>query len=236
MNDLPTYHCRRISVPPSLDGSLTDSMWQIAEPTSPFIVADGSHPAERQTTARAVWDDRCLYVAFECVDPDVWGTYTKRGDPVYQEEVVEVFITPHPTDLRVHTALELSPRNVLWISRHTLTPGQAPTAERNWDAPGIRTRTHVRGTLDDRTDRDEGWSAELAIAYSELGASCPQPGDVWRINFFRIDRTPTPEFSSWSPTLTTPPAFHVPERFGLLRFEPEVDAPDCSFITVSQPA
>lgn len=219
MIELPTYHCRRVTVPPALDSRVRDDAWHIAGPTSPFILTDGSRAAERQTTARAVWDDRYFYVAFTCDDSDVWGTYTKRGDPVYEEEVVEVFITPHPSDLRVHTALELSPRNVLWISRHTTIPGQAPKTERNWEAPGIRASTEVRGTLDDRTDRDEGWSAELAIAYSELQTTRPQPGDVWRINFFRIDRTPLPEFSCWSPTLTTPPAFHIPERFGFLRFE-----------------
>lgn len=217
--ELPTYHCQRCAVPPALDGSARGDAWHNAAPTSPFIRADGSRAAERQTTARALWDDHFLYVAFDCDDPDVWGTYTKRGEPVYEEEVVEVFITPHPSNLQVHTAFELSPRNALWISRHTVIPGEAPKAERNWEEPGIRTSTLVRGTLDDRTDRDEGWSAELAIAYAALGTGCPRPGDVWRVNFFRIDRTPTPEFSCWSPTLTTPPAFHVPERFGFLRFE-----------------
>lgn len=215
MYELPIYRCRRVTTPPILDGHLDDPCWRAADQTTPFILADGSAEAERQTVARAVWDRDALYVGFDCIDPDVWGTYTQRGDPVFQEEVVEVFITTSADDLRVHTAFELSPRNALWISRHRQ---RAAGSEKNWDAPGVRTATSVRGTLDERSDRDEGWSAELAIAFSELGVRAPEPGDRWRINFFRIDRTPTPEFSSWSPTLNSPPAFHVPERFGFLHF------------------
>jgi hypothetical protein len=45
----------------------------------------------------------------------------------------------------------------------------------------------------------------------------PQPNDVWRIQFYRIER-PQPGAdlvaSSWSPT----PDFHVPEHFGRLLF------------------
>jgi len=218
VSQLPTYRCNRVSVPPSIDGLLNDPVWSVAEVTTPFIVASGEGLARRQTVARAVWDDRALYVGFDCVDPDVWGTYFRPGDPVYEEEVVEVFVTPSADDLRVHTAFELSPRNVLWMSRHTQHPDRTSSVERNWDAPGVQTATLVRGTLDDRTDADDGWSAEIAIAFSELGVAAPRDGDVWRINFFRIDRTPEPEFSCWSPTLTEPAAFHVPERFGYLRF------------------
>ena len=41
-----------------------------------------------------------------------------------------------------------------------------------------------------------------------------QNGDVWRADLYRIDLTPEPEFSCWSPTLLVLPNFHVPKAFG----------------------
>jgi hypothetical protein len=64
------------------------------------------------------------------------------------------------------------------------------------------------------------WAAEMAFPwgiFSEATHRPPQVGDVWRIQFYRIER-PRPGAdlvaSSWSPT----PDFHVPEYFGRLEF------------------
>jgi hypothetical protein len=47
------------------------------------------------------------------------------------------------------------------------------------------------------------------------------PASVWRVNFFRVEGPTEPRFySSWLPTNTPQPNFHIPERFGHLRFEP----------------
>ena len=50
----------------------------------------------------------------------------------------------------------------------------------------------VRGTLNDPTDTDEGWSVEIAIPWDGLArynagrATPPLPGDIWRVNFSRV--------------------------------------------------
>ena len=61
------------------------------------------------------------------------------------------------------------------------------------------------------------WTAFLKIPFAGLAVS-PKPGDTWRINFFRIERRPKKEFSSWSPLSTDAPEFHSPNRFGVLEF------------------
>jgi hypothetical protein len=83
----------------------------------------------------------------------------------------------------------------------------------------LRTAVDVNGTLECRTDTDRGWSAEYAMPFSAFGRSAPKPGERWRMNLYRIDLTPEPaEFQAWSPTLCTPAAFHIPERFGTVFF------------------
>ena len=58
--------------------------------------------------------------------------------------------------------------------------------------------------------------ADLVPAGDLVQADSP-PG-IWRANFYRIERPRdgAPEFSGWSPPLTSPPDFHKPARFGFL--------------------
>lgn len=66
----------------------------------------------------------------------------------------------------------------------------------------------------------QDWWAELAIPWTALAFPPPRR---WRANFYRIERPRggEPELSCWSPTLTDPPDFHRPERFGFLELQPD---------------
>ena len=50
---------------------------------------------------------------------------------------------------------------------------------------------HVDGTLNDPADTDQGWSVEIAIPWDVLSQAAgravpPGPGDIWRVNFSRV--------------------------------------------------
>ena len=63
---------------------------------------------------------------------------------------------------------------------------------RHWDYPGLRTAVQVDGTLNDGSDVDVGWTAELAFPWAGMkwmqdGRNLPpQPGEKWLMNFFRF--------------------------------------------------
>ncbi|MCC6442467.1 MAG: carbohydrate-binding family 9-like protein [Armatimonadetes bacterium] len=222
MSDLPTYICKRAAGPIVVDGNLDEAAWESAEPMSPFIISDGSGPSARPTEARACWTDTHLYLAFRAFDRDIWGTMTGHDDPIYNEEVVEAFLDPDG-DLTRYFELEISPRNVTFDALIHNPTGQRANLEVDlgWELEGWETAVFVDGTLNDRTDTDRLWTVEMAIPFASLAPECraaPKPGDAWRANFYRIDLTPTPEFSGWSPTLVTPANYHVPTRFGKLVF------------------
>ena len=59
----------------------------------------------------------------------------------------------------------------------------------------------------------DGWSAEIAIPFSDLGVDAPVPGDLWRCDVFRVRRntvSPEVEYSGYSPTFGL---FNRPDRF-----------------------
>jgi hypothetical protein len=65
---------------------------------------------------------------------------------------------------------------------------------RDFDFPGLRHAVRVDGTLNDSSDVDRGWTAEIAFPWSGLkwlagGRSLPpSPGDRWRIDVSRFQR------------------------------------------------
>jgi hypothetical protein len=189
-------------------------MWPWAELTAlpPFRLADGSGPALQQTTARLCHDGTAIYVRFDCDDHDIWGTYEQRDDPIYDEEVVEVFISPGPETPTRYYELEVSPNGVLFdvlIDNPTSQRADLQT-DFTWDCPGLR----WWASRDDRAGR---WWALLAIPWAAIGPP-GAPQRLWRANFYRIERPrgAAPECRCWSPTWTTPADFHKPAYFGTL--------------------
>ncbi len=170
-----------------------------------------------------MWDDQYLYVAFECADDDIWGTHTNYDDPVYAEEAVEVFIDPEGAGWH-YWEVDVSPRNVV-VDLMVIKAGwqgRAGTLAR-YNVKGLLTGTKVYGTLDNREDQDEKWTAEIAIPWSDfLGRRVnvpPKEGDSWRLNLFRIDRLgpggKDDQFMAWS---KSPGVFHQPKNFGVVTF------------------
>ena len=88
---------------------------------------------------------------------------------------------------------------------------------------GVQLSTNIRGTLNMTSDKDQGWSLEVAIPWTnfeELGNGLPpKTGDIWRANLNRWDGTePNRRLSQWSDSGMVKANPHWPERFGELVF------------------
>jgi len=215
-NPLPEYRVQRTPKPPVVDGNLDDAVWAQATAVELVNSFNGSRPALR-TQARLLYDDQNLYVSFNCEDPDVWGTFSKRDDPIYTEEAVEIFLDAN-ADGRTYNELEVSPHNVLFDAYF---PARREGMDLSWDS-GARTAVKVRGTLDTPSDRDEGWSVEMQIPLSRLSEVPhlpPRPGDRWRFNLYRLESLERRqvEGQAFSPLFVGD--FHHLPRFGWLLFQ-----------------
>jgi len=162
-------------------------------------------PPQQATWFKTAWSDEELRILFWIEDDYVWNTMTERDSPIYDEEVVEVFLDPSG-DLESYFEFEVNPVNtVLDLVLRCEGEGYQPNFQ--WRCEGLRTavqRTPV------------GWCAEFSIPFASVGG---QPcGNRWRANFYRIDRPVgiPEELSAWSPTGKR--RFHIPERFGWLEF------------------
>lgn len=178
-----------------------------------FRLADGSAAAQWETAVQIDWDDRELRLRFDCEDDDAWGTHQERDAPLWQEEVVELFIAPGSDDPHEYFEIEMSPSGVLFDARVSNPTGRRADlrVDTSWDCPGICWRTGPG------TSR-QNWWAELALPWQSL-VSSGTPPEIFRLNLFRVERPRggRTEFSAWSAPWTHPADFHQPRCFGRLR-------------------
>jgi len=219
---LPIYRCRLVDRDLVLSGKVDDPLWQQAEVIHLNNPTDGQ-PGRYRTTARMLYNTRCLYVAFECEDHYVWGTLTERDSAIFGEECVEAFICPSGR-IRQYYEINVSPLNTVFDA--FILNGRPLAGEwtnfRAWKeftCEGLVTRVQVNGELG--KEGAKGWSAEYAIPFASIIGSdqlTPLPGEEWRVNLYRID-SPEPkhlEYYAWSPTGAND--FHRPWCFGVLKF------------------
>lgn len=221
--NLPTISCKKIHHPIALSGKIDDPSWPQAQ-VVPLQDAITGGPGRFTTTVRTLYNEHYFYVAFDCQDDYIWGTVSQRDGAIFDEECVEVFLCP-ANALHQYYEIDLSPKNVLFdaciINNRVLDHPQEPfLGFAEWNLKGFYSRVHVDGTLD-QEGQARRWCCELAIPLAELfGAKYrpPQPGDVWRANFYRIDspRKSHLELYAWSKTGAAD--FHRPWRFGRLKF------------------
>ena len=148
---------------PTPDGKLDEPDWVRAGSTGAFVDATGAGALVAHTEARVLWDDAGLYLALYAADEDI-------GDDDHLD------VTLAGADGGVFT-WELPPNGKV---RCRLGKGACgPMA-------GVTGAADSDGTLNDSSDDDEEWTAEVAIPWAALGASAP-PARL-AINFGRTDR------------------------------------------------
>ena len=171
---------------------------------------DGAAP--RQPTALTIYADaQCLNVLFDARDESIVATYLGHDEPLYREDVVEIFLAPNGT--RQYFEIEVNPLGTTFDARIDSPDGIRATMKTDlaWDCANLFAA--IRKT----PGRVE---TIVRIPFASLGAARPRPGEEWRGNFFRIDRDKSggDEYSAWSATLKDPPDFHVPAAFGRIVF------------------
>lgn len=186
--------------------------WSAIPALPAFIRSDGSAKAKDQTTVRLVASADRFCVRFDCDDPDIWATMKDRDDPIYEEEVVELFLAAGDADPADYFEFEVSPDGVLFDATIANPDSDRTTmkGDAEWNCEGITWAA-------ERRDAEDHWGATITIPWAGLGCDSGLPHH-WRANFFRIERPRggEPEYSCWKPTNVSPADFHKPASFGHL--------------------
>jgi len=223
-NQWSYYDVYRAPACMKIDGVMSDKEWGKAPVAGGFTECfQAGYAPVYSTTAKMLWDDEYLYLAFDCEDKDVLNKYTKFDDPVFAEDAVEIFIDPDWTEHH-YWEIDVSPRNIAVDLNVTAAGWQGRYAiYAKYNVLGLRTGAKVYGTLDNHEDTDKGWTVEFAIPWIDFKGrarnSPPVDGDSWRVNLFRCERVgpgvEDDQFLAWS---LSPGVYHQPKNFGVIVF------------------
>ena len=177
------YLCHFATNGIKVDGNLDDAAWALAPWTSDFgDIVGPSKPAPRfRTRAKMLWDDNYLYVASELEEPHVWATLTNHDSVIFRDPDFEVFIDPKGSTHNYYE-FEMNALNTGWDLRLDKPYLDHGKPHNEWDIPGLKTAVLVRGTLNDPSDTDLGWSVEIAFPWQVLGQYARHPGRRMKAN------------------------------------------------------
>lgn len=211
-----------------VDGNLNEASWHGAAATLLTLWNGSPAPAALLTTAKMVWDEEYLYIAFTAADSDIYATYTNRDARLWEQDNYEVFVTiPGTTG---YVEVEGSPIGTIWDGSFT-NVFRGPGA--SYTITGLRLAARVHGTLNNSLDQDTGFTAEIALPFADvyqgMPGGHPANGAQLRLNLYRINwNTPgtvggpgaagSDTYYAWSPVPGAAPSFHQPDKFGTVTF------------------
>ncbi|HQY61160.1 MAG TPA: DUF362 domain-containing protein [Polyangiaceae bacterium] len=200
--------------PPELDGQV-DAVWATATPVT-WDTDWSGRPTGVRTTVRFLWSDQALYGLWELegagLNTDTSRPVDHERERLYQEDCVELFLTPDPAHPRRYFEIELGPFGHVFdidVDR------EAKREDIAWSS-GAKV-----GTRRDAAGRKA--TVEVALSAPQLVAALG-PGKRLPLGLFRMegrreagrDRL----YLAFRPTRTPKPNFHVPEAFGRLFLAP----------------
>jgi hypothetical protein len=202
---------------PRLTVDFQEESWRRAERLLIDRVWSGeAAPAELKTVARVLWSDREILFGFECgyteLDMDEVFDVNEERYALWDRDVCEAFVrSPLEPHDRHYREFEVAPTGQWCDLIVERSETNAPKVT-DWEwRSGMRTASRISET-------EKIWRVAMAVPFEAFGCK-PRPDEVWRANLFRIGRyNGERHYLAYSPTLSTAPSYHVPERFVGLRF------------------
>lgn len=245
------YQALFTSEPVKVDGVASDAAWSAAPWSEDFTDIEGPARAtpRQRTRVKMAWNQTHFLVLAELYETDLWATLKKHDEIIFQDNDFEIFVDPDG-DTREYYEIEVNALATifdLYLPEPYRTQGSSqlpkPGADHSWDAKGIQVGIALDGTLNDSRDQDKSWTVEMAIPWSvfepvrqpdgrpgfQRASRPPVTGDVWRINFSRVQWTLEKVGNSytkvpgkpednwvWSPQWIID--MHVPQWWGRVEF------------------
>ena len=256
--EIPHYTAYRTKSSIVLDGKLDEQVWSDAPKSENFRDLITGSSTIHSTKAAVLWDDEFLYVGYWIEEPDLQATLTERDAPIYKNNDVELFIAGENAyyEFEINSFGTIYEVLFIWeeayeragydqmpifdLERDSVRIFNGvglkthPKGKRigfwNWDFPGLQSGVALDGTINDNTDRDRGWTVEIALPWSGMEVLTkreninlpPKEKDVWRMDFSRFNQykeaPPANDSGGWAWSPHGVWDSHVPECFTFIHF------------------
>ncbi|MBX9679292.1 MAG: PQQ-dependent sugar dehydrogenase [Gemmataceae bacterium] len=217
--------CRFTELPIRIDGKADDDAWKHAVVIDGFRLpwlGDQSRPAKTATRAKLLWDRDYLYFFADMDDTDLCAQVKEHDGPTWQDDVFELFFKPSEEHAGYYEFQVNPAGTVLDMFLPRRGAGGFERFAKDGDFH-VEAKVHLRGTLNDWTDKDKGWSVEGRIPWTDFlrTGGRPKDGETWKFALCRYDYSVDfegPELSTIAPLRGPVPNFHKHEDYASLVF------------------
>jgi uncharacterized repeat protein (TIGR03806 family) len=221
--------CRWTEERINIDGVADERCWgkaQVIDNFQMFWKKEGERKPMRGTKARLLWDREYIYFFAEMEDGDLFADVTQHNGRIWDNDVFELFFKP-ADDKPGYFEFEVNAANATLDQFFEKREANGFGKLNDKYLFDLKTAVKLRGTLNKREDKDEGWSVEGRIPWRNFAPAGGRPGvgEIWKFALCRYDydiKSKQPELSCTAPL--TVARFHQYEDYGRLRFVGPGDA------------
>lgn len=170
-------------------------------------------PPHRRATARLLWTNENLLVRFDCCQQEPLIISRNPQTEVetanlWERDVCEIFVAPDADKPQKYFEFEVAPTGE-WLDYAILQRADTRETDASYNS-GIKTAAHILVN---------SFTIIFQINWQAFGKT-PIAGEKWLGNLFRcVGAGANRGYLAWQPTLTPQPNFHVPQAFGIFKFE-----------------
>jgi len=219
------YECRWAATPIKIDGKADEEAWKHAQVIDSFYLPWLKKPrmARTATKAKLLWDREYLYFFADMEDTDLYADVKEHDGQTWDNDVFELFFKP-ADDKPGYYEFQV---NAAGTIMDMFLPRRGAGGFQRFKKDGdfhIQARVILRGTLNKWQDKDEGWSVEGKIPWTDFLRSGGRPGidETWKFTLCRYDFSVDfegPELSTCAPLKSQSfPDFHHFEDYASLKF------------------
>jgi hypothetical protein len=217
------FECRWADTPITIDGKADEAAWQKAQLIDNFYLpwlGEKARPARTATKARLLWDRDYFYFFADLEDHDLFADVKEHDGMTWHNDVFELFFKP-AEDKPAYYEFQV---NAAGTILDMLIPTPNSGGYNRYKSDGVfhvDAKVRLRGTLNQRKDRDEGWSVEGRIPWTDFARTGGRPAAdaQWKFALCRYDydiSQDRPELSTNAPL--TKNDFHRTQDYAELRF------------------
>ncbi len=208
----PTAHAHRVDGdPPVIDGRGGDAAWADAAEVAWDTDFAGSKTSI-VTRARFAWTKSGLYSLWELTNAGLHADASRpigtEREKLYEEDCVEMFLTPKASQPSRYFEVELGPLGHFF----DIDVDRAAHKEDIAWSSGVTVVTA-------HDEKARTATIEAVLAAKDVTAALV-PGARLRLGLYRIEGASPRTYLAWSPPRTKSPNFHVPSAFGTLVIDP----------------
>jgi hypothetical protein len=217
------YLVAKLKKPMKIDANWNKAEWKKIETIKIENYMGTVSPFKPRVEAKMIYDTDNVYVIFRVKDRFVKSAVTEYNGNVSGDSCVEFFFAPDTEAPLKYFNLEINAGGtplIFYISKPwtEFVKLEAPEIKQ------IEIAHSLPSVVDPEITEPVTWTIEYRIPLSMLkkfsNVTNPAPGVLWKANFYKTgSRTSNPNYLTWNFVDNPNPNFHLPQFFGVLKFQ-----------------